>query len=175
MPKQPVENIELYYPQDGDASLSCTYAGARYHVWLCKQDVADWKPGVPLDFDHVRITHGEAGKELYQNPMDRNLRPSDKGYFRTRHMRLDGPVGRVVVPAMLAKLPELLEPAKQRLEAAKVLAAQEHKDAVRKAAIHREAEELYTLVKQAVALKLPSPNSPWSRKADEIINRIESA
>jgi hypothetical protein len=166
MAKKEVRNVELKGGSAySDWSLSCVYGddNARYHVWLSRDTL-----------ELRRSSSGDA--TLYKNAGRRDdgtlKKRGDAGHFHTRKLDADGAIGRIVVPAMLAKVPELLPAAKQRIADAD--AAEEGKYAIvrRKNRMTDCAAELYALV--LLALDASTGSGHWRERARLVKNYIET-
>lgn len=105
-------NVTVHYAR---LSVGCTYQGARFHIWTDRE----LNPESPT---------------VYKNPLDASLRPSDPGYFRTRHLSRHFGQGKIVAAAMLAAAPALLSEAFKKTEAKAAV-----EEAERQATIARNA------------------------------------
>lgn len=164
MAKKEVTNIVLGLNEHGNAHLSCEYDGARYHVWL---DAKTMQP--------TKSFGADKGVTLFKNPPlgpnNKHLKLGDPGHFRTRHLDIDGAIGRIVVPAMLAKVPELL-PAAQKALADKLAAEDRDLAAGRRAhQIRENAPELYALLCEAASFVAGRPM--WEARFRALKQKIE--
>lgn len=124
--KRQVANVEM----DGsehNVAMSCEYQGARFHIWL------DRKTLKPQD------------SVLYKNPLE-----GAEDQFETRTLDHAGALGRIVVPAMLAKVKELtpgfLANVKYKQDEQDAI----NEDSMRTARVERAAQSLFEALRYAV-------------------------
>ncbi len=124
--KHPVTNIALdSSPHHYRAALSCKYRGARYHIWLTRDT---WNPSPAVLYKNTDAP-SRFGK---RNP--------------TLYLEFEGATGRVLVPAMMAALPGLIQEFEARMQAAKAAEDAKLAEGARQNRITKAAPEMHALL-----------------------------
>jgi hypothetical protein len=130
-----LEKVTLETPIAGMWSMSCDYAGARFHFWI---DPKTQQPGMTL----------------YKNPKlnDRGTyrQRGDEGWFETRKLNTERGVSRIMVQQMMAMLPMLLPDAQAERDAKLAQAQAEQAQAERLHRMQEAAPEMHALLVEMV-------------------------
>ena len=134
MPSQkPITNIavELSYLGSRTFPLCCDYDGARYHLWI-------YSP-----------TLEPADETLYKNPP---IGATGDDRYPPRTLRQNAGVGKILVPAMMAKLPELHAAAVQACIDRNKEAAEKQREEARIRRIQEAGPELLVALRDLLRL-----------------------
>lgn len=147
--KKPITDIQVDISYLGYVSfpVSCNYDGARYHLWINAETLQ------PSD------------EVLYKNP-PLGVAPDQR--YAPRTLRQAAGVGKILVPAMLANLPELVASALQALQAKREEQQAQLREAERTHRIKEAGPKLLRIAKLFMENYDRNEADEWSEEFQEI-------